>query len=81
MSQLSKNASSSLMHLIGLCILKVESKNIYLFAELLDCLIDIHSEDNLKDIERELKLVEKMKDYNKKFHSMVCIHKLQLFST
>ncbi len=62
------------MNLIGLCILKVETKNVYLFAELLDCLIDVYSEDNLKDIEREIKLIEKMKEYNKKFRSMVCVY-------
>jgi hypothetical protein len=66
-----QSASTALINLIEFCILKVETKNIYLFAELLDCLIDIFSEDNLKDVENDLKLIDRMKEYNKKFHSMV----------
>lgn len=64
------NISVILLRLASASLLQVESNNLKLSAELLDCIIDLFSEDNLKEIEDKLQLIDKMKDFNAKFQSM-----------
>jgi len=58
------------MKLATISLVQVETNNIRVAAEMLDCIIDLFSEDNLKDVENQLHLVSKMKEFYEKYMQM-----------
>ena len=61
------------MKLATISLVQVETNNIRVAAEMLDCIIDLFSEDNLKDVENQLHLVSKMKEFYEKYMQMVSL--------